>query len=82
MVPNMIIQEVPPIPEEMFDGPSVWLWGLAWIFLFIGIVVLGVLIVYTKYGREVSIKLSLISISIASSFLGFSVHFFLLHHGL
>lgn len=77
----MIIQDPPQIPEEMFDGPSVGLWIFAWIFLIVGIICLGVLVIYTKYGRETSIKLSIINISIASSFLGFSFHFFLLHNG-
>jgi len=80
--PNAIGQGVEPIPEEEFQGPSLGLWAFAWIFLIIGILLLGILIIYTKYGRELSIKLSILSIFIASTFLGFSFHFFLLHFGL
>ncbi len=73
----------PTIPlEETFPGPSIALFVFAWIFLVIGIIALIVLILYTKYGREVSVKLSVVNIVIASSFLGFSLHFFLLHFGI
>ena len=68
-------------PEELFSGPSIVLWVLAWVFLSIGAVVLTILIIYTKYGREISIKLSVITIITASTFLGFSFHFFLLQAG-
>ncbi|MFO8019421.1 MAG: hypothetical protein R6U96_12375 [Promethearchaeia archaeon] len=73
-------QEAPP--EEAFQGPNLVLYVFAWIFLVIGIIALTVLVLYTKYGREISIKLSVLSITIASIFLGFSLHFFLLHFGL
>ncbi|MGV9171537.1 MAG: hypothetical protein ACOC44_01130 [Promethearchaeia archaeon] len=73
-------QETPP--EEAFQGPNLVLYVFAWIFLIIGIIALVVLVLYTKYGRELSIKLSVISITLASVFLGFSLHFFLLHFGL
>jgi hypothetical protein len=63
----------------MAQIPSLPLWVLAWIFLFIGLATLLILIVYTKYGRENSVRLSVISIIIASVFLGFSIHFFLLN---
>jgi hypothetical protein len=76
----MFFQEIPP--DELFDGPSLALWVFAWIFLIIGIIVIAVLIIYTKYGREISIKLSIISIGMASILLGFSSHFFLLHFGI
>lgn len=62
--------------------PSLTLWVLAWIFLFIGLAALTVLVVYTKYGREKSVRLSLLSIVVASVFLGFSIHFFLLNWGI
>lgn len=62
--------------------PSLALWILAWIFLFIGLASLIVLVIYTKYGREISIRLSLMSIIIAAIFLGFSLHFFLLNWGI
>jgi len=62
--------------------PSLTLWVLAWLFLFIGLVALIVLVVYTRYGREKSVRLSVISIIIASIFLGFSIHFFLLSWGI
>ena len=62
--------------------PSLTLWVLAWIFLFIGLAALTVLVIYTKYGREISIRLSLISIVFAAVFLGFSLHFFLLNWGI
>ncbi|MFX0057824.1 MAG: hypothetical protein ACFE85_05775 [Candidatus Hodarchaeota archaeon] len=60
-----------------FEIPSLILWILAWIFLVIGIIALIALVLYTKYGRELSIKLSVISIAFASVFLGFAIHFFL-----
>ena len=66
----------------MADIPSLSLWILAWIFLFIGIISLIILIVYTKYGREISVRLSVITVIIASIFLGFSFHFLLLSWGL
>ena len=62
--------------------PSLTIWVLAWLFLIIGLVSLAILVIYTKYGRELSIKLYLISIFIASIFLGFSVHFFMLNYGI
>ena len=68
-------------PEEWYEGPSLALWTLGWIFLAIGLASLAVLIIYTKYGREISIKLSVITIVIASIFLGFAFHFFLLNFG-
>ncbi|MHA1291783.1 MAG: hypothetical protein ACTSQJ_03835 [Promethearchaeota archaeon] len=71
-----------PAPGEAFQGPNLLLWVLAWIFFVIGIVALTILIIYTKYGRDISIKLSVISIMLSSIFLGFSIHFFLLHLGL
>lgn len=69
-------------PEEAFQGPNLVLYVFAWIFLIIGLISFTVLVLYTKYGREISIKLSVISITVASVFLGFSIHFFLLHFGL
>ncbi|MFW9822299.1 MAG: hypothetical protein ACFFDB_02380 [Promethearchaeota archaeon] len=66
----------------MADIPSLTLWTLAWIFLFIGLIALIVLVVYTRYGREKSVRLSVISIIISAIFLGFSIHFFLLNYGI
>jgi len=66
----------------MADVPSLTLWVLAWLFLFIGLVALTILVVYTRYGREKSVQLSVVSIIIASIFLGFSIHFFLLSWGI
>jgi len=65
-----------------FEVPSLSLWIFAWIFLLIGLITLVILIIYTRYGREISIKLSVISIAIASVLLGFSIHFFLLNFGI
>jgi len=65
-----------------FEVPSLSLWILAWLFLIIGLVTLMILIIYTRYGREISIKLSVISIVITSVLLGFSIHFFLLNFGI
>ncbi len=62
--------------------PSLTLWALAWLFLFIGLFALTILVIYTRYGREKSVRLSVISIFIASVFLGFSIHFFLLSWGI
>ena len=62
--------------------PSLTLWVLAWLFLFIGLVALTILVIYTIYGREKSVRLSVTSIIIASIFLGFSIHFFLLNWGI
>ena len=66
----------------MASIPSLSLWVFAWLFLVIGLVSLTILIIYTKYGREVSVRLSIISIVIASIFLGFAIHFFLLSWGI
>jgi hypothetical protein len=66
----------------MAQVPSLLLWVLAWIFLFIGLAALTILVVYTRYGREKSVRLSVISIITASVFLGFSIHFFLLNWGI
>ena len=49
-------------PEEAFTGPNLILYVFAWIFLSLGIVALTILILYTKYGREISIKLSVLTI--------------------
>ena len=65
-----------------FEVPSLTLWILAWIFLVVGLIALTILIVYTKYGREISIKLSIFAIVISSAFLGFAIHFFLLNFGI
>ncbi|MFX1356084.1 MAG: hypothetical protein ACFFA8_02260 [Promethearchaeota archaeon] len=65
-----------------FEIPSFTLWILAWIFLVIGIISLTILVLYTKYGRELSIKLSIISIAFTSVFLGFAIHFFLKSFGI
>ncbi|MFX1488994.1 MAG: hypothetical protein ACFFBI_07595 [Promethearchaeota archaeon] len=65
----------------MAEVPSLTLWVLAWLFLVIGLIALTVLVVYTRYGREISVRLSVISIIISSIFLGFSIHFFLLTWG-
>ncbi|MFX1420252.1 MAG: hypothetical protein ACFE9N_15165 [Promethearchaeota archaeon] len=66
----------------MSDIPSLSLAVFAWLFLIIGLISLAVLILYTKYGREISVRLSIISIVIASLFLAFAIHFFLLNGGL
>ena len=68
-------------PEEWYEGPSLLLWILGWIFLFIGLTALIVLVLYTRYGREISIRLSIITIVVASMFLGFAFHFILLNYG-
>ena len=68
-------------PEEWYEGPSLLLWILGWIFLFIGLVSLIILELYTKYGREISIRLSIITIVVASIFLGFGFHFILINYG-
>ena len=73
-------EEERPI-EELFEGPSIVLWVLAWIFFGIGLVSLLILVLYSKYGREISIKLSVITILTGSIFLGFSIHFFMLQAG-
>ena len=67
--------------EEWYEGPSLLLWVFGWIFFVIGFISLAVLILYSKYGREVSIRLSIITILIASIFLGFGFHFILLNYG-
>ena len=60
-----------------FEIPSITLWVLAWIFLLVGIFSVVVLILYTKYGRELSMKLTILSIVFSAVFLGFATHFFL-----
>ncbi|UCC19087.1 MAG: hypothetical protein JSV62_13430 [Promethearchaeota archaeon] len=66
----------------MSDIPSLSLAVFAWLFLVIGLTSLAILILYTKYGREISVRLSIISIVIASLFLAFAIHFFLLNMGI
>jgi len=66
----------------MADIPSLTIWVLTWIFLTIGLISLTVLIIYTKYGREVSIKLSVICGVISATFLAFAFHFLLLSYGI
>ncbi|TKJ24492.1 MAG: hypothetical protein CEE42_10680 [Promethearchaeota archaeon Loki_b31] len=65
-----------------FQVPSLTIWILAWIFLIVGLLGLTILIVYTRYGRELSIKLSILSITFAAVFLGFAFHFFLISFGI
>ncbi len=65
-----------------FQVPSLTIWILAWIFLIIGLLALITLVVYTRYGREISIKLSIITIGTSAVFLGFSFHFFLITFGI
>jgi hypothetical protein len=65
-----------------FDIPSITLWTLAWIFLIIGIISVIVLVLYTKYGRELSMKLTILSIAFSAIFLGFATHFFLTSMGI
>ncbi len=65
-----------------FQVPSLTIWILAWIFLIVGLFSLTILIVYTRYGRELSIKLSILSITFAAVFLGFAFHFFLISFGI
>ncbi len=66
----------------MADIPSLTIWALAWVFLIVGLISLIILVIYTKYGREISIKLSIISGVISAVFLAFAVHFLLLSWGL
>jgi hypothetical protein len=73
-------EEERPI-EELFEGPSIVLWVLAWVFFGVGMVFLLILVLYTKYGREISIRLTIITIVVGSILLGFSFHFFLLQAG-
>ncbi len=73
-------EEQRPI-EELFEGPSIVLWVLAWVFFGIGMVSFLILVLYTKYGREISIKLTVITILFGSIFLGFSIHFLMLQAG-
>ncbi|MFX0077461.1 MAG: hypothetical protein ACFE96_18615, partial [Candidatus Hermodarchaeota archaeon] len=65
-----------------FQVPSMPIWILAWVFLCVGLLSLTILIVYTRYGRELSIKLSIISVTISAFFLGFAFHFFLITFGI
>ncbi|MFX1274874.1 MAG: hypothetical protein ACFFBP_16675 [Promethearchaeota archaeon] len=65
-----------------FIPPSIPLWVFAWIFLIIGCISLAILIIYTKYGRDISIKLSILTIIISAVFLAFGFHFILLNIGL
>ncbi|MBD3212198.1 MAG: hypothetical protein GF311_06265 [Candidatus Lokiarchaeota archaeon] len=61
---------------------SIPLWVFAWILLIVGILTFLILLIYAKYGREMSIKFSIITILITSSSLAFAIHFFLLNLGL
>jgi len=66
----------------MASIPSPTIWALGWVFLIIGLISLAVLVIYTKYGREISIKLSIISSVISAVFIAFALHFLLLSWGL
>jgi hypothetical protein len=61
--------------------PSIPLWVFAWIFLIIGFIGLLILVVYTKYGRDISVKLSFVTTLTSAIFLGFGFHFILLNLG-
>ena len=65
-----------------FEIPSLSVWILAWVFVVIGLLALIVLVVYTRFGREVSIRLSIISVTFAAIFIGFGIHFFLISFGI
>ncbi|MBD3256127.1 MAG: hypothetical protein GF383_13605 [Candidatus Lokiarchaeota archaeon] len=80
LVQGFFDEEPKPI-EEAFQGPSLVLWVLGWIFLSLGLVSALILVLYTKYGREISIKLSVITIVVSSILLGLSFHFLLLCFG-
>jgi len=58
---------------------ELYIW--AWILVIIGIGFLCVLILYTKYSTEVSMKLYIITIVFSSISLGFGVHLFLTNLG-
>jgi len=77
----LIVKDGKLVFEEYFEGPSLTLWIISWVFISIGLIALIVLIVYTKYGREISIRLSVITIVVSSIFLGFAFHFLLLQAG-
>ena len=65
-----------------FEIPSLSVWVLAWVFSIIGLLSLIILVVYTRFGREISIKLSIVSLAFASVFIGFGIHFFLITFGI
>lgn len=68
-------------PEEWYEGPSIFLWYFGWFFLLFALIGFLILVMYTKYGREVSIRLSVITIVVSSTFLGLAFHFLLLSFG-
>ncbi|MFW9949980.1 MAG: hypothetical protein ACFFKA_07635 [Candidatus Thorarchaeota archaeon] len=65
-----------------FDVPSLSIWVLVWAFLIIGLISLVVLVLYTRFGREISIKLSIITVIFTATFLGFAIHFLLISFGI
>jgi hypothetical protein len=54
----------------------------AWILIIIGIIAAGGLVIYTEYGRDVSVPFSVTMLIIASISIGFSIHFFLISSGM
>jgi hypothetical protein len=53
----------------------------AWILIVIGIISAVALVIYTEYGRDVSVPFSVTMLIIASVCIGFSIHFFLISAG-
>ena len=51
---------------------------LAWLLIVFGVIAAVALIIYTQYGRDVSIPFSVIMSVIAAFCIGFSIHLFLI----
>ncbi len=58
----------------------IYVW--AWILTAIGIGFLSVLILYTKYSSDISVRLYAITIVVAAICLGFAIHLFLSNAGI
>ncbi len=50
----------------------------AWLLIIFGVLAAIALVIYTEFGRDVSIPFSVIMILVASLCIGFSIHLFLI----
>ncbi len=54
----------------------------AWLLIIFGVLAAIALVIYTEFGRDVSIPFSAIMILVASLCIGFSIHMFLIGNSL
>ncbi|MHA1453954.1 MAG: hypothetical protein ACTSRD_13925 [Promethearchaeota archaeon] len=54
----------------------------AWLLIIFGVLAAIALVIYTEFGRDVSIPFSVIMILVAALCIGFSIHMFLISNSL